>query len=609
MKEAPLPRPVILLFTDGEELGLDGALGFSRFNEAAERIGMIMNFEARGSSGGSLMFETSNGNSWMIDQMAHGLHRPMSSSAYVTIYRRMPNSSDLTVFMRRGLDGINFAFIGSPKHYHTPLDNLDNLDRRSLQHHGDNALGIVRQLLTSDWQDATSEEDAVYTDIAAYFILAWPTNRGPWFAGAILLALLLPFLRLCRNRRWRVLELSRGVSCWILCALVGVVTGWFATWALQRVDPPPTPWPAHMYLDLLVPCICTAVGLLLTVRFVRPRPTLFFFLHGLALALGALILSLSAEGFSYLFLIPAFTAALASLLLLNAHRGNSFLLTTACLLLGLTTIVLIVPFLKYLPDALGTMISPPIMSALVALLLLPLVPLLAPLSRKFLLHCALLLGLGALGAGYLAIQTPAFTADLPQQLNLIYYEEMNQDTGRISFVPQEGSLPPLLTSGLKRLPEPGNLAYPLRGSIFETRKADLLLPKLELLDWSNESDTHSARIRFIPTLPAQEIVLGLDQAQELSGISALGTDLPLPQTDRSNRQWLRFRGVPNDGLEIVLTWKRSPTLRFSLLGSTPGLPAHLGELRAIRDQLPACAAHSGDRSIVLRSVLLESPLF
>ena len=609
MKEAPLPRPVILLFTDGEELGLDGALGFSRFNEAAERIGMIMNFEARGSSGGSLMFETSKGNSWMIDQMAHGLHRPMSSSAYVTVYRRMPNSSDLTVFMRRGLDGINFAFIGRPKHYHTPLDNLENLNRRSLQHHGDNALGMVRQLLTSDWQDANSEEDAVYTDIAARFILAWPSNWGPWFAGAVLLALLLPFLRLCRDHRWGVLELSRGISCWILCTLVGVVTGWFASWTLQRIDPPPTPWPAHMYLDLLVPCICTAMGLLLTIRFVRPRPTLFFFLHGLTLALGALILSLVAEGFSYLFLIPAFTAALTSLLLLNSRRENSFLLTISCLLLGLTTTVLIVPFLKYLPDALGIMISPPVMSALVALLLLPLVPLLAPLSRKFLLRCILLLGLGALGTGYLTLQTPAFTADLPQQLNLTYYEEMDQGTGQISFVSQEGSLPPLLTSGLKHLPEPGNLAYPLRGSAFETRKADLPLPKLELLNWNNENDAHSARIRFTPALPSQEIVIGLDQAQELSTISALGTDLPLPQTDRSNRQWLRFRGVPNDGLEIVLTWKKSPTLRFSLVGSTPGLPPHLDELRTIRDQLPACAAHSGDRSIVLRNVLLESPVF
>ena len=105
-RETPLPRPVILLFTDGEEIGLTGARGFSRFNETADRIGMVINLEARGSSGGSLMFETSRGNSWIIDQMAQGVQRPMSSSAYVTVYRTMPNSSDLTVFMQRGLNGV-----------------------------------------------------------------------------------------------------------------------------------------------------------------------------------------------------------------------------------------------------------------------------------------------------------------------------------------------------------------------------------------------------------------------------------------------------------------------------------------------------------------------
>ena len=130
-----------------------------------------------------------------------------------------------------------------------------------------------------------------------------------------------------------------------------------------------------------------------------------------------------------------------------------------------------------------------------------------------------------------------------------------------------------------------------------------------MLDWNNENETQSARIRLTPTLPGQEILIGLDKAQELSGLSALGADLPLPKPDRFNRQWLRFRGIPEDGLEIGLTWKRAPTLLFSLIGSTSGLPAHLDALRATRDQLPGCTAHLGDRSIVLRRVLLESPVF
>ena len=121
-------------------------------------------------------------------------------------------------------------------------------------------------------------------------------------------------------------------------------------------------------------------------------------------------------------------------------------------------------------------------------------------------------------------------------------------------------MPAELTNDLDPLPDDETLPFPLRGSIFETEKANLTLPKLELLDWNNENETQSARIRLTPTLPGQEILIGLDKAQKLSGLSALGTDLPLPKPDRSNRQWLRLRGIPEDGLEISLTWKRSPTL-------------------------------------------------
>ena len=385
--------------------------------------------------------------------------------------------------------------------------------------------------------------------------------------------------------------------------------GWLAATALQHLDKTPTPWPDAIHFDLLVPSFCAVVGVLLTICFLRPEPTLFFFLHGLILALWAFILGVIAEGFSYLFLIPAFTAALASLFLLNNRRENPFLLTTACLLLGSVTTILIVPFLKFLPDALGITIASPLLSALVALLLLPLVPLTGSLSRKCLSCCAALLVLGSLGAGYLALRTPAFTTDSPQQLSLTYFEELDRETGQISFATWEGSVPAELTTGLDPLKDAEHLSFPLPGSIFETKKANLTLPKLELLDWNNESETQSARIRLTPTLPGQEIVIGLDKSQALSGISALGTDLPLPKPDRSNRQWLRFRGITQDSLEIVLTWKRAPTLLLSLIGSTPGLPAHLETLRSTRDQLPGCAAHLGDRSIVLRKVLLESPVF
>src|SRR6185503_612106 len=57
----PPNHSVLLLFTDGEEVGLLGAAAFVRDNPLAHRVAMILNFEARGTSGRSYMFETGPG--------------------------------------------------------------------------------------------------------------------------------------------------------------------------------------------------------------------------------------------------------------------------------------------------------------------------------------------------------------------------------------------------------------------------------------------------------------------------------------------------------------------------------------------------------------------
>ena len=386
--------------------------------------------------------------------------------------------------------------------------------------------------------------------------------------------------------------------------------GWLAASALQRLDLTPTPWPAEMHLDLLVPSCSAVMAVLLTTTFIRPEPRLFCCLHGLSLALGSLVLSFTAEGFSYILMIPAFMAAISSLFLLNDQRKNTFLLMMACLLIGSTTTILAVPFLKHLPLALGVAISPPLISALVVLLALPLLPLAILLPRTALLCAALALALGAVGSGYLAVQTSSFTTNSPQQLNITYFEEADQEDAKVSISTWEGSIPPELTDKLSPMAGKQNASYPLGDSVFETKKAGLSLPGIELLKWDNDEGSQCARIRITPTLPAQEIVIGLDDSQGLSGISALGTDLPLPQEDgRTGRRWLRFRGIPEDGLEISLTWERAPNLLFSLIGISPGLPSHLSELSSDRDELPGIAHNPGDRSITLRNVLLESPVF
>ena len=43
-----------------------------------------------------------------------------------------------------GLNGLNFAFGEGLGHYHTTSDNLQELSKESLQHHGEYMLNLVR---------------------------------------------------------------------------------------------------------------------------------------------------------------------------------------------------------------------------------------------------------------------------------------------------------------------------------------------------------------------------------------------------------------------------------------------------------------------------------
>src|SRR6185369_13067723 len=140
----PLRNDVIALFSDGEEAGLLGAKAFVYQHPWAKDVGVVLNFDARGTSGPVIMFETSDKNGWLIKEFAKAAPHPAANSLAPALYALMPNDTDLTVFKVAGFAGLNFAYIIGLNHYHTPLDNLTNIDHRSLQHQGSTALALTR---------------------------------------------------------------------------------------------------------------------------------------------------------------------------------------------------------------------------------------------------------------------------------------------------------------------------------------------------------------------------------------------------------------------------------------------------------------------------------
>ena len=126
----PPQNDIWILLTDGEE-GSAGAEVF--FRDPHLEVGMIANFEARGSKGSSFMFQTSDSNSRIIEEYAQAVSNPVSNSLLVDLYKQLPNDTDLTVALEHGLPGLNFAYGDGWVAYHTPMDNTENVSLETMR--------------------------------------------------------------------------------------------------------------------------------------------------------------------------------------------------------------------------------------------------------------------------------------------------------------------------------------------------------------------------------------------------------------------------------------------------------------------------------------------
>ncbi|MEN9907661.1 MAG: hypothetical protein RLZZ540_802 [Bacteroidota bacterium] len=170
--KTPHQNDIIILFTDAEELGLNGAALFVTQHQWAKEVGLVLNFEARGTSGPSYMLmETNNGNAGMVKNFASANPTfPVSNSLMYSIYKMLPNDTDLTVFREQGdIQGFNFAFIDEHYNYHTAQDDYNHLDPKSVAHQGSYLMPLLNYFSNADLNTTKSIEDYVYFSIPFSF--------------------------------------------------------------------------------------------------------------------------------------------------------------------------------------------------------------------------------------------------------------------------------------------------------------------------------------------------------------------------------------------------------------------------------------------------------
>ncbi len=181
----PKPRrDVVFLLTDAEEVGLIGAQSFFDVHPLRSRIGAVVNVEARGSRGRATMFQTSTGNAGLIDLWARHAISPSGNSLAGAVYAQLPNDTDLTVPIDKGLTGINAAYIDGLYDYHMPTDTAAYQDPRSLAHLGNFALTTTRALAMAP-SLPTRAGDSSYFDVFSQFVVRYPLWGG-WVLVAII---------------------------------------------------------------------------------------------------------------------------------------------------------------------------------------------------------------------------------------------------------------------------------------------------------------------------------------------------------------------------------------------------------------------------------------
>lgn len=165
---------VMLLLSDGEELGLLGARLFAREPRALDGVRVVVNLEAIGNGGPAVLFELGPRNGARVREYARVVADPAATSLSDAVYARMPNDTDLSVFLERGLNGFNLALTLGNAAYHAPHDTPANLDPRSLQHMGASALALLEALGERDLSSGMDASDVSYFDLFGRALLVWP---------------------------------------------------------------------------------------------------------------------------------------------------------------------------------------------------------------------------------------------------------------------------------------------------------------------------------------------------------------------------------------------------------------------------------------------------
>ena len=424
----PPKNDIIILISDAEELGLNGADLFVDKHEWLKDVGLVLNFEARGSGGPSYMLmETNRGNSRLISEfIAAKPDYPVANSLAYSIYKMLPNDTDLTVFREDcDVEGFNFAFIDDHFDYHTQIDNYERLDRNTLAHQGSYLMPLLKHFSNTDLTNLKSLDDNVYFNVPFFKMVSYPFS---WIMPMLLFAILIFILLLILGFKKKVLnakDVFKGFLPVLLTLVVNGIVGYYSWQFLKWVYPAYTDilhgftYNGHAYIfAFALFSLSTCFYAYYRFRVIKTANLLVAPFIIWIIICGLVAIYLKGAAF---FIVPLYSFLVAFYVHINQKNPDPFLL----LFLGIPALFIFAPFVQMFPVGLGLkmMVASTLFTTLIFFLLLPLI-------SKYRKKGALAFLSFLLFSGFMvsAHMDSGFTKDRPKPTSLLYVLNADDNT-------------------------------------------------------------------------------------------------------------------------------------------------------------------------------------
>jgi hypothetical protein len=587
LRNRPLRRPVILLFNEGEELGLVGARAFLT-DPLSRNVDSMLNFEARGVSGPVTMFETNEPNGAAIAAYASAVSRPFASSLSTDVARLIPNDTDVTVFKERGWVTLNSAIMGNETRYHSPGDDLAGLDVRSLQDMGNEGLALATQLSAGV---PRAHGTRIFFDLAQHAFIEMPLAIGV----ICMLFLLVAFAAVAWGRG----ALIRGTAVVIAALVAGGVLAWLAVTVVGFVRAG-TFWRAHSEISFIALYATTLVGELAVLRTVgakieaqalRPVYWFVFMLVGGALAL-------VAPGGIIYFLIPPAVVLLGVVL----RRWYA----PAEVIGAILGVVLLYLTWGELLSALEELFSPgplwivaPVAAIIIAAALIEASDLFARASRRPLLLGSAVI---ALIAWIVAGTAPAYSRDHQQRFTIEHLTDFPSGKSSWSILNDGTALP----AAYERLGpwHRGKLDFSARERWLAAAPADpnIRPPSLQTLGTVRTAAGRSVRLR-LKTNDAERVYLIAPEQAHIRAAGVAGFARRIAADGSSGKFTISCTGRSCDGAELTVELDGTEPVKFTIFSARNGLPQSAAPLVQARPRF-ARPQYVPDETLAMAHVTL-----